>query len=245
MADRTKIEVTEATWNPITGCSPCSAGCRRCYARRFAHRLRGRYGYPADAPFALTVHKNRMDQPLRWKKPRHIFAGSMGDLFHEDAPAAALQQVFEVMARTPHHVYMVITKRPEQLARWVARQPQEFLKRLHPHIWMGVSAENQACAEERLPLLLDSWKGHVFACCEPLLDALDLRPWLPRLEWVICGGETGPGGRVAPAEAVRDLKEQCETYATPFFLKHWGGPNKQRTGRLLDGRLWEQTPSWR
>lgn len=245
MADKTRIEVTEATWNPITGCTPLSPGCRRCYARRFAHRLKGRYGYPQDAPFALTVHQNRMDLPLRWKKPRHIFAGSMGDLFHEETPAEALQQVFEVMAQTPRHTYMVITKRPQRLASWVAEQGQALLDNLRVHVWMGVSAENQDCAEQRLPLLLDAWPGHVFVCCEPLLDAVHLGPWLSRLKWVICGGETGPGGHVADMQAVNSLLEQCQGAGVPFFLKHWGGPDKKRTGRLLHGRLWEQTPSWR
>lgn len=245
MAYATDIEVTESTWNPVTGCTPVSPGCRRCYARRFAHRLKGRYGYPWDNPFAVTVHLGRMGQPLQWKKPRHIFAVSMGDLFHEHVPPGALQQVFEIMVRTPQHVYMVITKRPHSLATWVVRQRPAFMRRLETNVWMGVSAENQDCADERLPLLLAAWQGHVFACCEPLLGKVDLEPWLSRLEWVISGGETGPGGQVADEIAVRHLKEQCLRADVPFFLKHWGGPDKKRTGRLLDGQLWEQVPEWR
>lgn len=245
MADRTSIEVTEATWNPITGCSPVSPGCRRCYAKRFAHRLKGRYGYPSDTPFAITVHPERMEQPLYWNRPRHIFAGSMGDLFHKDVPQDALRQVFEVMARSPHHVYMVITKRPQELARRAQALDPQLLERLLGHVWMGVSAEDQDCAAERLPQLLDAWPGHVFACCEPLLGRLDLSPWLSRLEWIICGGETGPGGQAAEHEAVDSLCAQSQDADVPFFLKHWGGPDKKRTGRLLHGRLWEQTPKWR
>ncbi len=239
MGDRTLIEVTEATWNPITGCSPVSPGCRRCYAARFAKRLAGRYGYPKDDPFSITLHEDRMDQPIHWKKPRHIFVGSMGDLFHLDVPNNALNRVFEVMDRADHHTYMIITKRPEKMSLRVAAMEPKLKARLSQHVWVGVSAEDQKRAEERLPILLRSWPGLKLVCLEPLLGPVDISPWIEGIDWVIVGGETGPSGERTRDEWVRSLHKQCQNAKVPFFLKSLGGRGKPR---VLDGRLWEEMP---
>ena len=249
MADRTDIPLTEATWNPVTGCSPISPGCRRCYARRFASRLAGRYGYPREHPFAVTVHEERFVLPSRWRKPRHIFVCSMGDLFHADVSDALRSRVFRTMAATPHHTYMVITKRAEGMAAWFAGPGREFVEPLRKALWMGVSAENQARAEQCVPPLLTSWPGLRLVCAEPLLDTVDLSPWLGGsrgtggVDWVICGGETGSGGVPARPEHVRALRDQCAAAGVPFYLKTWGGPNRKLTGNLIDGRAWEQMPA--
>lgn len=245
MADRTLIEVTEATWNPITGCSPVSPGCRRCYAARFAKRLAGRYGYPREDPFSVTVHTDRLDQPIHWKKPRHVFVGSMGDLFHADVPEKALNRVFKVMDKADHHTYMIITKRPEKMSRWFSSMNPQLKIRLRRHLWIGVSAEDQQRAEERIPILLGSWPGVKLACLEPLLGPVDISAWIKGIDWIIAGGETGPGGQGTRDEWVRSLRKQCRRAEVPFFLKSLGGPGKPR---VLDGRLWEERPQhdrWR
>lgn len=247
MADRTSIEVTEATWNPITGCTPVSPGCRRCYAARFAKRLAGRYGYPEREPFRVTVHQARMAQPLMWRKPRHVFVCSMGDLFHEDVPDEALQQVFEIMAEQGRHTYMILTKRAERMARWLTSLEPGLRRRLRWNLWVGVTAEDQQTAEERVPPLVECWDGLRFACLEPLLSPVDLRPWLDLehgVSWVICGGETGPGGRVADEGSVRLARDRCAAAGVPFYFKQWGGPSKKKTGRVLDGRTWDEMPPY-
>jgi len=241
MADRTKIEVTEATWNPITGCSPVSPGCRRCYAARFAKRLAGRYGYPKDDPFSITVHEDRMAQPIHWKKPRHIFVGSMGDLFHSGIPEDALQLVFEVMDMADHHTYMIITKRPEKMYQWFTAMDPKLKDRLARHFWVGVSAEDQKRADERIPILLRAYPGLKLVCLEPLLGPVDISSWIERIDWVITGGETGPGGEKARTEWLRSLRKQCDRANVPFFLKSLGGRGKPR---LLDGRLWVEMPEY-
>lgn len=243
MADRTDIPLTEATWNPVTGCSPISPGCRRCYAQRFARRLAGRYGYPADDPFAVTVHRDRLGQPERWKKPRHVFVCSMGDLFHADVPEDARRRVFQIMADVDRHTYLVLTKRAREMAAWLGGEGREFVQPMAGHVWMGVSVESQACAGARVPSLLESWPGLRVVCAEPLQDALDISPWLHAIDWVICGGETGSGGMAASPEHVRGLRDQCVSAGTAFYFKAWGGRNSRKAGNLLDGRAWEEMPA--
>ncbi|WP_035104130.1 DUF5131 family protein [Desulfohalovibrio reitneri] len=248
MADRTRIEVTEATWNPITGCSSVSEGCRRCYAARFAKRLAGRYGYPQENPFAVTVHSDLFGQPGAWRKPRHIFTCSMGDLFHADVPGEALQRVVRAMAENTRHTYMVITKRPERMAAFIRGLHSSLRALLKEILWLGVTVENQERAEERLPWLVENWPGLRLACVEPMLGPVDLSPWLGGergLDWVICGGETGPGGRTMDPDHARGLRNACLEAGVPFYLKHFGGPDKKLTGRTLDGRTWDQMPPYR
>ncbi len=245
MADRTAIPVTQATWNPVTGCNPVSPGCKRCYAKGFAARLAGRYGYPKDAPFRVTVHEDRMGQPRAWKKPRTVFTCSMGDLFHKDVPDAVVERVFLAMSETKRHTYMVLTKRPERLIWWLEAAPAGMILKCLKNVWVGVSAENQECAEQRLEPLVRAWPGRRIACLEPLLERVNIRPWIKYVDWVVAGGETGPGGREADPDHVRFVRDQCMAAGTPFYFKQWGGRNNKHKENTLDGRKWEQLGAYR
>jgi len=307
MAKYSRIEWTDATWSPVTGCAPISEGCQNCYAKRMANRLRGRCGYPADDPFRVTLHPERLNEPLKWKTPRRVFVCSMGDLFHEDVHPYDIMQIFNVMAKAKHHTFLVLTKRPERML--------EVYKRLRPgttipgpyfsitgkgegwagsppslpnNIWLGVTAENQQRADERIPILLEIPAAVRFVSVEPMLGPVDLSEWKPfdgvcycqedprgckprlvkdcpetAIDWVICGGETGPGARPIHPDWVRSLRDQCQAAGVPFFFKQWGeyGLNwlnddngkvegsewmdrmgKKKAGRILDGRTWDEMP---
>lgn len=245
---KTKIEWTERTWNPITGCTPISPGCKNCYARRIAKRLAGRCGYPA-APheFDVTIHQERFDEPLRWRTPAHVFVCSMGDLFHEDVPTLDIIGVFDVMASAHWHTFQVLTKRPQRMYE-VCRYITNLISAPLPeNIWLGVTAENQAMADERIPILLQIPAAVRFVSVEPMLEAVDMKGWLRkngmfvdgqrRVDWVICGAETGPGARPMELHWSRDLRDQCAAAGVPFFFK------KDSDGsRLLDGREWNEMP---
>lgn len=316
-----RIEWTEKSWNPVTGCTPVSEGCRNCYARRMAHRLRGRFGYPADEPFRVTLHPERLREPIGLRKPRRIFVVSMGDLFHDDVPESFIDQVFAVMALCSEHTFQVLTKRPARMLNYCSyshrdseimarmdelipgssRQPQgwEFvpggrgeegyepgywegpLRWPLPNVWLGVSVENQAAADERIPILLHTPAAVRFISVEPALGPVSIRNYvrgsrevvecpkcghvhnsadsfywtglerdieadrcpncgydtkgsirayieledryiLPGLDWVIVGGETGPGARPMHPEWVRSLRDQAVAAGVPFLLKHRG-----------------------
>ena len=214
------------TWNPITGCSLVSEGCRHCYALRMAMRLAGRFGYPADDPFRVTFHPDRLDQPIKWKKPRRVFVCSMGDLFHEDVQPEWIARVWDVMFDCPQHTFLVLTKRPERMrlfAEWFDRvQGRRFV---YPNVWLGVTVENQWAADERIPILLDAPAAHRFVSCEPLLGRVDLGRYVgwfgeqSGIDWVIAGGESGPGARPSNPDWFRSLRDQCQVVATPFYLK--------------------------
>ena len=234
MAQGSDIEWTESTWNPITGCTKISTGCKHCYAKRMAERLRamGQANYANG--FNLTLQPHMLEIPLRWKKPQTIFVNSMSDLFHEDVPIGYIRQVFDVMARAHWHRFQVLTKRANRLA--------ELSPRLvwAPNIWMGVSVENAKYAY-RIDELRSAASLIKFLSLEPLLgplSGLDLHG----IDWVIVGGESGPRARLVDPAWVTDLRDQCERASVPFFFKQWGGTNKKRSGRLLDGRTWEQMP---
>ena len=248
----TKIEWADETWNPITGCSPVSAGCNNCYAKRMANRLRGRHGYPADNPFNVTLHPDRLEQPFRWLKPRKVFVCSMGDLFHEDVPFGFIAKVFGIMHSAKQHIFMVLTKRPERVKEffeWFTGSercgtwPKEY-----PHVMIGVTAENQEQADKRIPVLLQIPAAVRFVSVEPMLgpvrikterelheDAagMNLDPMFFSfkginangigVDWVICGGETGPGARPMHPDWARSLRDQCQAAGVPFFFKQWGG----------------------
>lgn len=232
----TKIEWTEYTWNPVTGCYPVAEGCARCYARRMANRLRGRFGYPADDPFRVTFHPERLDEPLRWRKPRMVFVCSMGDLFHPAVANSVLGRIWDAMFAAPQHRYMILTKRPERMAAYINEGWPAGLD----HIWLGTSVENQQAADERIPWLMRCPAAVRFLSCEPLLGFVNLSvvPQLDTLEtydgrpidWVIVGAETGPGKRrMDPAWACA-IRDQCAAAGVPFFFK------KDSSGsRLLDG----------
>lgn len=246
----TKIEWADAVWNPVTGCTPSSQGCQNCYAQRMAKRLAGRCGYPADDPFRVTLHPEKLEEPLHWKKPRRVFVCSMGDLFHEDVPFEFIEQVFEVMRKAEQHMFLVLTKRPRRAKMFLDPnlRSDTFKNWPFPNAWLGVTAENQRMADERIPILLETPASVRFVSCEPLLGPIDLGQWLEcptcagsgeiynpiedafedcpahfsPLHWVIAGGETGPGARPMHPDWVRTLRDQCQVAGVPFFFKSWG-----------------------
>ena len=322
----TKIEWAEKTWNPITGCSKISEGCRNCYAERMSKRLAGRCGYPKENPFAVTLHPERLEEPLRWRKPSRIFVCSMGDLFHEDVPDEFIDQVFgvilacRILKNIPSHTFLILTKRPERMARYLTeREPVELLKAwaniapvrtdneditfdelvysecCHdwdkngrnskgseykpwgyidslwplPNVWFGVTAENQEQADKRIPILLQIQAAVRFVSVEPMLGPVDLTDLqIPyevdprgfnfnaltendddhyynhhaKLDWVICGGESGPNARPMQQEWARSLRDQCVAAGVPFFLKQMDVAGKLVKMPELDGQRWAQWP---
>jgi len=229
---RSSIEWTEATWNPVTGCTQISPGCAHCYALTFAERFRGVPGHPYENGFDLQLRPDRLDQPLRWKKPRTIFVNSMSDLFHDEVPEDYIQQVFEVMESASHHRFQVLTKRSKRLAELAPALPWPS------NVWMGVSVENQRFTS-RVDDLRRVRAAVRFLSCEPLLGPLDLD--LREIHWVIAGGESGPGARAMAPDWVRRVRDQCITADVPFFFKQWGAHDcegrrvgKKRSGRTLD-----------
>ncbi len=302
----TTIEWAEKTWNPVTGCSPISEGCENCYAKRMAQRLRGRYGYPEDEPFRVTLHRDRLEEPLKLRKPSRIFVCSMGDLFHDDVPGRFINEVWMTMLNAKRHTFIVLTKRPERLLQWTttaAMAKQWPIEGIWPeHIWLMVTVENQRRADERIPILLQTPAVVRGVSVEPMLGPVDLtavqldkythmnvlegcgvttRPGymgqsLPnchceRIDWVICGGETGPGARPMHPDWVRFLRDQCQVAGVPFLFKQWGeyreacAPDDpiwngqapklrhehgmhfiklgaKKTGRILDGEIWDEYP---
>ncbi len=234
MSQRSSIEFTHVSWNPVTGCSKISAACAHCYAERFALRLQA-MGMPKyRRGFRLTLHEDVLEEPLRWKKPRFVFTASMGDLFHRGVPDSFLMKVFDVMTQANRHVYQILTKRSERLLELNDRIPWA------PHIWMGVTVES-ADYTFRIEHLRKTGAHTKFLCMEPLLGpvpALDLRG----IHWVIVGGESGPGARPMKEEWAAGIRDQCLKARVSFYFKQWGGANKKKTGRLLQGRLWDQRP---
>jgi len=238
----TKIEWCDKVWNPVTGCTPVSEGCRNCYAKRMANRLQGRYGYPAGDPFRVIWHEDKLKQPAHWRKPQKIFVCSMGDLFHEDVPDEYIWRVFqEATFGNRRHTYLFLTKRPERMRDWfLANQHRFWNFKPSPYIsvpwpdpclWLGVTAENQIRADERIPILLSIPAAKHFVSVEPMLGPVDLRRWLrepisdglldfsPKLDWVIAGPETGSGKRECKDEWIRNLFVQCQQSHVPFFDK--------------------------
>lgn len=272
MADNTKVEWADASWSPVTGCTPISEGCQNCYAKRMARRLAGRYGYPEQPNhFDVTLHGDRLEQPLKWKKPRAIFVCSMSDLFHEDIEWIDIADVWDVMSRAKQHIFMVLTKRPRRMNEflwdfWLQSDYYCGSGSIPSNIWLGVTAENQKRADERIPLLLQIPATTKFVSIEPCLSPIDLcnislDSWTRynalegcgvtsrgvggqsypnvhgnKLDWVVVGTETGPGARSMHLNWARRVRDQCVEFGTPFFYK------RGETGRLLDGRLWEQYP---
>lgn len=235
MADKSAIEWTEATWNPVTGCTKISQGCKHCYAERLAGRLQA-MGVPQYRNgFALTLHPQMLDRPRRWRRSRVVFVNSMSDLFHRDVPLEFIQRVFEVMNETPRHTYQVLTKRPEIAADYAPHLAWT------PNIWMGTSVEN-ALVGHRIANLRMIPAAVRFLSLEPLLGPLHRLP-LAGVHWAIVGGESGPGARPMDPAWVREIRDQCVAAGVPFFFKQWGGVNKKATGRVLDGRTWDEMPA--
>jgi protein gp37 len=234
MATNSSIEWTEATWNPLTGCTKVSPGCKHCYAERMAGRLRA-MGNPNYANgFQLTLHDHVVDLPLKWRQPRVIFVNSMSDLFHDDVPDEFILRVFETMRRAHWHTFQVLTKRSDRLVEMNARidWPE--------NVWMGVSVESEKYAF-RADDLRRTGAHTRFLSVEPLLGPLRSMN-LEGIHWVIVGGESGPGARPMRQEWVTAIRDQCVALDVPFFFKQWGGVNKKRAGRVLDNVMWDQRP---
>ncbi len=234
MATKSKIEWTESTWNPVTGCTKISPGCKNCYAERMAKRLQA-MGQPNYANgFSLTVHPHVVEAPLSWKAPQVIFVNSMSDLFHKDVPLAFIQKVFDVMKRAHWHQFQILTKRSGRMLQldsslaWAG------------NIWMGVSVETEQY-QHRIDDLRQTSAAVKFLSLEPLLGSLPSLD-LAGIDWVIVGGESGPRARPMDEEWVLEIRDQCVDQGVPFFFKQWGGTNKKKAGRILQGRTWDEMP---
>jgi protein gp37 len=234
MSQGSAIEWTDATWNPVTGCTKVSPGCDHCYAQTFAERFRGVAGHPYEHGFDLTLRPERIEAPLHWRKPQNIFVNSMSDLFHVDVPDEFIIRVFETMRNAHWHQFQVLTKRAERLERLSTRL------QFAPNVWVGVSVESPK-HYWRIRHLQKVPAAVRFLSCEPLLAALPDLP-LNGIDWVIVGGESGHGARPIRVTWVREIRAQCNAQRVPFFFKQWGGVNKKKSGRVLDGRTYDAMP---
>ncbi len=234
MAQKSRIEWTESTWNPVTGCSKISPGCKNCYAERMALRLRAMGNQNYANGFDVTLHRHVLEYPLRWKQPQTIFVNSMSDLFHREVPDSFIFDVFDIMNRAPQHRFQVLTKRSDRLCQ------------LNPelawgeNIWMGVSVENSDY-RYRIDHLRNTGATIKFLSLEPLLGPIP-ELCLDGIDWVIVGGESGPKARPMNPEWVTEIRDQCIEQNVPFFFKQWGGVNKKKAGRLLENQTWDQMP---
>jgi protein gp37 len=237
VGDKSAIEWTDATWNPVTGCTKVSPGCKNCYAERLAARLQAMGNRRYINGFSVTLHPDQLDLPLRWRQPRQIFVNSMSDLFHESVPDEYIRRAFDVMAEAHWHVFQVLTKRARRLAELAAWLPWPS------NVWQGVSVENARYAS-RVADLVKVPAAVRFLSVEPLLGPISHLP-LDGIDWVIVGGESGPGHRPVQPEWVRAIRDQCKEARVAFFFKQWGGPTPKAGGRLLDGQEWSAMPSAR
>jgi protein gp37 len=238
MADGSAIEWTDATWNPVTGCTKVSRGCDHCYAERFSERFRGVSGHPFESGFDLTVRPERLTQPLGWKRPRMIFVNSMSDLFHKDVPTPLIDQVFDTMEHAHWHVFQILTKRSSLMSHYLK---ERYSNGVTPsNVWCGVSVEDSQ-AKGRITHLRAAPASVRFLSLEPLLAPLGSLD-LSGIEWVIVGGESGPGARPLLADWVREIRDQCLARGVAFFFKQWGGIRPKSGGRFLDNREWNEYP---
>lgn len=241
MSVQTKIEWTDATWNPVRGCTKISPGCKHCYAETFAERFRGVPAHPYEGGFDLRLVPEKLAEPLRWSTPRMVFVNSMSDLFHEDVPDEYVMAVAAVMERAPWHVFQVLTKRSERMRDLLNTRLASLAAR--PHVWWGVSVEDRRYGLRRIEHLKGARSAVVrFLSIEPLLEdlgELDLRG----IQWLIVGGESGPGARPIDVSWVRSIRRQAQAAGVPFFFKQWGGVRKAQHGRELDGRTHDEFPA--
>ena len=235
MAQSSNIEWTEATWNPVTGCSKISPGCKNCYAERLANRLAAMGQDRYRNGFNVTLHHDLVDLPLRWRQPRIIFVNSMSDLFHEDVPDAFIMSIFDTMVAAHWHTFQILTKRSQRLAELAPRLPWP------QNVWMGVSVESRKYTS-RIADLRKVPAAVRFLSVEPFLEPMPNLP-LTGIDWVIVGGESGPGCREMKTDWVRQIRDRCIVRDVPFFFKQWGGVRKKTYGRILDGRTWDQMPT--
>lgn len=234
MTSKSKIEWTEVTWNPVTGCSKVSEGCLNCYAERMSKRLKAMKNKRYENEFKVTIHRDLFEEPLKWKKSRIIFVNSMSDLFHSDVPDDDILKIFEVMNKARHHIFQVLTKREDRLL--------ELSKKIKwtDNIWMGVTVESDKYFK-RIEVLRKIDSKIKFLSCEPLLGPLEGID-LNGIDWVIAGGESGPGAREMKEEWIINLLESSRKYKTKFFFKQWGGVNKKKKGRLLQDKEYNEMP---
>jgi protein gp37 len=236
MSEKSSIEWTDATWNPVTGCTRVSPGCDHCYAATFAERFRGVPQHPYEQGFDLKLWPERLELPLRWRRSKHIFVNSMSDLFHESVPDEYVQRVFEVMLKADWHIFQVLTKRPRRMAELAANLPWP------PHIWAGTSIESDRFTWRANHYLRRVPSAVRFVSAEPLLGPLPNLE-LDHLDWLITGGESGPGHRPCQPDWVRDLRDRCGASGVAFFHKQWGGRTPKAGGRVLDDRTWDEMPT--
>jgi protein gp37 len=239
MSVQSAIEWTDATWNPIRGCTKISSGCKFCYAERFAERFRGVPGHPFEQGFDLRLVPEKLADPLRWQSPKMIFVNSMSDLFHEGVPDEYIEAVAQVMVQANWHTFQVLTKRSMRM-RDLLRTKLKFAQK-HQNIWWGVSVENRKHGVPRIAHLQQTEAAVKFLSVEPLLEDIG-EVKLAGIDWMIVGGESGPGARPIDIQWVRSLRKQCRHSGVKFFFKQWGGVRKHLTGRLLDGRTYDEFP---
>jgi len=235
MAGSSSIEWTQMTWNPVTGCTKVSQGCKHCYAERMALRLKAMGVERYRLGFKVTLHEDLIEVPLHWREPRIVFVNSMSDLFHENVPLDFIQQVFETMVRCPHHTFQILTKRSQRLKELAVYLPWPS------NVWMGVSVEDERVISRAIDLIQVP-AAIRFLSCEPLIGPLDELP-LTGINWVIVGGESGPGARPIDQRWVKSILRQCRHAKVPFFFKQWGGVRKDLAGRMLYGRTYDEMPS--
>jgi protein gp37 len=239
MSDRSTIEWTDATWNPVRGCTKISPGCAHCYAETFAERFRGVPGHPYEQGFDLRLVPEKLNEPLKWKSSRKVFVNSMSDLFHDDVPDDYIISVCQVMVQADWHIFQVLTKRSERLRDLL--KTKLTIAAQQPHIWWGVSVENRQHGLPRIQHLRRAPARVRFLSIEPLLEDLGTID-LEGIHWVIVGGESGHKSRPCDPQWVRSIRRQCRKTKVPFFFKQWGGVNKKKSGRELDGRTWDAMP---
>jgi protein gp37 len=238
MATSTQIEWTDATWNPVTGCTKITRGCDLCYAERFSERFRGVPGHPFESGFDLQLRPERLQQPLNWRQPRRIFVNSMSDLFHKEIPKPFIDAVFDTMEAANWHTYQVLTKRSSLMARYL--RARYGARKAPPHVWLGVSIEDAKNAV-RLKHLRAAPASTKFVSFEPLLGSVG-KVDLEGIDWAIVGGESGPRARPMVEEWALEIRDQCRSAKVAFFFKQWGGTRPKSGGRLLQGREWNQYP---
>ncbi len=239
MADATSIEWTDATWNPVTGCTKISPGCDHCYAERFSERFRGTRDHPFETGFDLTLRAERLEQPLRWRTPRMIFVNSMSDLFHKEIPKEFIARVFDTMEAASWHTFQVLTKRSSLMRNFLRERYRT--QRAPFHVWFGVSIED-GTKKSRIRHLREAPSGVRFLSIEPLIGPVGKLD-LAGIDWVIVGGESGPGARPMKEEWAVDVRDQCQASNVAFFFKQWGGRSPKSGGRLLVGEEWSQFPA--
>jgi protein gp37 len=238
MSGTTTIEWTDATWNPVTGCTKISAGCDNCYAERFSERFRGTPGHPFESGFDLVLRPERLEQPLQWRRSKMIFVNSMSDLFHKEIPDEFIGRIFDTMEQATWHTFQVLTKRSSLMAKFLRKRYEA--KRGPSHMWFGVSIED-GTKLSRVEHLRSAPAGIRFLSIEPLIGPIGKLD-LTGIDWVIVGGESGPKARPMADRWVREVRDQCTTAGVAFFFKQWGGVRPKSGGRKLEGREWNQLP---